>query len=94
MFEANSYGLPFGDMMNFTFGEVKEYIEFHRKLHQKELQEKAVTAYHQAIVTAKIIFGEKVGEVFEEFPYWTDDEILDYRAQQAIEYFENIVNDD
>lgn len=85
--EANSYGLPFNILLNFTFGELKYFIEYRREQHRRSLQEKAVTAYHQAILTAKIISGGDVGEVFEEFPYWTEDEILDIKVDRAFQYF-------
>lgn len=92
--EANSYGLPFDILMNFTYGELLYYINYHREQHRKRLQEKSIIAYYQAAFTAKVIFDGNVGEVFEEFPYWNEDEILDIRAEQAMNYFNRAVNDD
>lgn len=92
--EANSYGLPFDILMNFTFGELSYYIRYHREQKRRAYQEKSILAYYQAALTAKIMFGDKVGEVFEEFPYWTEDEILDIRAEQVVSYFNNIPFDD
>ena len=57
------------------------------------LQEKSILAYYQAIFTAKLISEQNIGEVFEEFPYWSEDEILDIRAQQAMNYFNNIIDE-
>lgn len=53
----------------------------------------SILAYHQAALTAKLVFNGTAGEVFEEFPYWTEDEILDIRAEQAINYFNNMTDD-
>ncbi len=92
--EANSYGLPFDTLMNFTFGELSYYIHYHRERKRREYQEKSILTYYQAALTAKIMFGDKVNEVFEEFPYWTEDEILDIRAGQAVSYFNNIPFED
>lgn len=92
--EANSYGLPFDILMHFTFGELAHYIEYHREQKRRAYQEKSILAYYQAALTAKIMFGDKVGEVFEEFPYWTEDEILDIRAEQVVSYFNNMQFED
>ncbi len=51
-------------------------------------------AYYQAALTAKMLFGNQVGEIFEEFPYWSEDEILDIRAEQAVSYFNHISFDE
>lgn len=91
--EANSYGLSFDILVHFTFRELKYYIEYHRERKRRQLQEKSIHAYYQAMFTAKVMFGGNVGEVFKEFPYWTEDEILDIRAEQAINYMNNIVKD-
>ena len=90
LLEANSYGLPFDDLMCFTYGELVYYIHYHREQKRRAMQEKSIFAYYQAALTAKMMFGNHVGEIFEEFPYWSEDEILDVRAQQAMGYFRNI----
>lgn len=51
-------------------------------------------AYYQAALTAKMLFGNQVGEIFDEFPYWSEDEILDIRAEQAVSYFNHISFDE
>lgn len=91
--EANSYGLPFDALVHFTYGELAYYIDYHRERKRREQQEKSMLAYYQAAFTAKVMFKGNVGEVFEEFPYWTEDEILDIRAEQAVRYFNNITED-
>ena len=92
--EANSYGLPFDFLVHFTYGELIYYINYHREKKRREQQEKSVLAYYQAALTAKMLFGNHVGEVFEEFSYWSEDEILDIRAEQALSYFNNISFDE
>lgn len=77
-------------MMNFTYSELACYINYHREQKHREQQEKAVLSYYQAVLTAKMLFGNTVGEIFEEFPYWSEDEILDIRAEQTMSYFNNI----
>ncbi len=85
--EANYYGLSFDFILNFTYGEMLRYIEFHREKERHRLQDQCVIAYHQAMLIAGSFINGEHGEVFEHFPYWTEDEILDIRASQAISYF-------
>lgn len=85
--------MPFDILMNFTYGELVYYINYHREQSRKRLQEKSLVAYYQAVFTAKLISEGNIGEVFEEFPFWSEDEILDIRAEQAMNYFNNITND-
>lgn len=94
LLEANSYGLAFDILLHFTYGELLYYIDYHRERSRRKQQERSIIAYYQAALTAKILTGERIGEVFEEFPFWTEDEILDIRAEQAIRYFNNVAQDD
>lgn len=87
MLEANAYGLPFEVLLHFTYGELLKYIEFHRERQRHALQDQCIIAYRQAAMLVNSIASGEFGEVFQQFPYWTEDEILNIRAQQAITYF-------
>lgn len=63
------------------------YIEFHREKERRKLQDQSIIAYYQAMLIAGSVINGECGEVFEHFPYWTEDEILDIRANQAMAYF-------
>lgn len=79
--------MAFSDLLNFTYGELREYIEYHRKKERRKLQEECIIAYYQSLFISKIITEGEIGEVFEYFPFWTEDEILDIRANEAVNYF-------
>ena len=45
-------------------------------------------AYIQAGVIAAAVAGEDVGAVYDLFPYWTGDDVLDIQAAKAMAYFD------
>lgn len=88
--EANRYGLPFNFLLNFSYGELSRYIEFHRDKERLHYQNLSSIAYRQAMLTACAVAGTDVGEIYDVFPYWSEDEILDIQARKVMEYFKNI----
>lgn len=86
--EANAYGLSFSVILSMTYGELKRYILFHRDLEKKQYQNLSQIAYIQAGVIAAAVAGEDMGPVYERFPYWTEEDILDIQAAKAMAYFD------
>ncbi|MDD6689350.1 MAG: hypothetical protein PUE56_04975 [Clostridium sp.] len=86
--EANAYGLSFSVILSMTYGELKRYILFHRDLEKKQYQNLSQIAYIQAGVIAAAVAGEDVGAVYDLFPYWTEDDVLNIQAAKAMAYFD------
>lgn len=86
--EANAYGLSFSVILSMTYGELKRYILFHRDLEKKQYQNLSQIAYIQAGVIAAAVAGEDVGAVYDLFPYWTGNDVLDIQAAKAMAYFD------
>lgn len=86
--EANAYGLSFSVILSMTYGELKRYILFHRDFEKRQYQNLSQIAYIQAGVIAAAIAGEDVGAVYDLFPYWTGDDVLDIQAAKAMAYFD------
>lgn len=88
--EANAYGLSFSVILSMTYGELKRYILFHRDLEKKQYQNLSQIAYIQAGVIAAAVAGEDMGPVYERFPYWTEEDILDIQAAKTLAYFNQL----
>lgn len=88
--EANAYGLSFSVILSMTYGELKRYILFHRDLERRQYQNLSQIAYIQAGVIAAAVAGEDVGAVYERFPYWTEEDILDIQAAKTLAYFNQL----
>ena len=86
--EANAYGLSFSVILSMTYGELKRYILFHRDLEKKQYQNLSQIAYIQAGVIAAAVAGGDVGAVYDLFPYWTEDDVLNIQAAKAMAYFD------
>lgn len=79
--------MPFNDILNFTLGEVSKYISFHREKERRALQQQSVIAYRQALLIANCILNGESGEVYENFPFWTEDDIYEIKANSVMKYF-------
>lgn len=86
--EANAYGLSFSVILAMTYGELKRYILFHRDFEKRQYQNLSQIAFIQAGVIAAAVAGEDVGAVYDLFPYWTKDDVLDIQAAKAMAYFD------
>ena len=88
--EANAYGLSFSVILAMTYGELKRYILFHRDFEKRQYQNLSQIAYIQAGVIAAAVAGEDMGPVYERFPYWTEEDILDIQAAKTLAYFNQL----
>ena len=77
-------GIPAVDIWDYTFGEVLLHIRSHRQQHRRELQERAVLAYHQSHVTGLVFSGsgKPLPPVYEEFPFWTEEETVEMEREK------------
>lgn len=88
--EANACGMAFPIILAMTYGELKRYILFHRDRERIQYQNLSQIAYIQAGVIASIVAGEDIGPVYERFPYWTEEDILDIQAAKTLAYFNQL----
>lgn len=88
--EANACGLAFPVILAMTYGELKRYILFHRDRERIQYQNLSQIAYIQAGVIASIVAGEDIDPVYERFPYWTEEDILDIQAAKTLAYFNQL----
>lgn len=88
--EANACGLAFSVILAMTYGELKRYILFHRDRERIQYQNLSQIAYIQAGVIASIVAGEDIGPVYECFPYWTEEDILDIQTAKTLAYFNQL----
>lgn len=89
--EANACGLAFPVILAMTCGELKRYILFHRDRERIQYQNLSQIAYIQAGVIASIVAGEEdIDPVYERFPYWTEEDILDIQAAKTLAYFNQL----
>lgn len=75
IFEGRAAGIDFFDIYDWTAREVCDFIEIKRERNRREDQRRAVIAFRQAALIAKMIAGQ--GEeysVIDEFPFWNEEE--------------------
>lgn len=77
--EGRTCGIGFFDIYDWTVGEVVEYIDCYKEDLNRRYQNLSIIAMKEAELIARFCFGtgNKQMRVFEEFPFWTQEEKAD-----------------
>ncbi|MCD8381550.1 MAG: hypothetical protein LUC30_01325 [Clostridiales bacterium] len=83
-------GIPAIDVEDWTQGEITEQVQAYSERQRREGQQRSIVAARQAERTGLMFSGsgKKLPEVYETFPFWTEEEI---KALQ-VEKVRNIMN--
>ncbi len=63
------------DAEELTFGELTQLLESAYDRERRVLQGLALVAHRHALLTGMVLSGQKLPEVWEIFPFWSDEEI-------------------
>lgn len=75
--------MRYDEIYNATWGEVIEFVNASRERKRREYQNLAVIAKAEAYLTAVYLSGDgKDIEIYDVFPYWTQDEIATLKVQK------------
>lgn len=80
-------GAPFPDLLDWTWGEIIEFIECKNEARQEELRENASMYFHTVMMMGKVI-GAKKGQTFkitDEYKFLWSQEDLDKMAMEEFE---------
>lgn len=69
-------------MEELTWGEAALVIQARRERERERLQSLSVVAWAQAAVTARCVLEGKQGEVYESFPFWSEEEVRALRVEK------------
>lgn len=70
-----------------TCGEAVETILARQEGHRRRMQDEAVVAYQQAGLIARAVVEGKMPEIYEVFPFWTEEEV----RQMKLEHWKRVM---
>lgn len=78
-------GVPVIDIEDWTQGEIIEQVQAYCERRRREGQQSSIVAARQAERTGLMLSGsgKKLPEVYETFPFWTEDEIKLLRVEKV-----------
>lgn len=79
--KAAAYGFPPDSLYDYSPAELCDYIKAAQEREIVSLKHASIIAYQQAIMTGQLFSG-KVGEIYEVFPFWTEDEIKAMKVEK------------
>lgn len=85
--EGRIAGIPFFDIYGYTQGEIKEFVEAKNEAERRDCKNQSVIASRQAYLVAANMAGADTGSIYENFPFWTDNEINEFRLAQVYSFF-------
>lgn len=87
--EGRIAGIPFFEIYSYTTGEITEFVEAKNEENRRNYQYQSIIAAKHSMLVCSNFAGEKVGSIYENFPFWTDDEINEFRLAEVYSFFEN-----
>ncbi len=75
-------GLNLFELEDMTWGEVLSVIEADRERQRRQMKDLSVIAYTQAGLTAQALTGGKIPELYELFPFWTEEEVQEMKVEK------------
>lgn len=78
-------GVDFFGVYDFTFGELLEQIKVQNEIKRRKNKDASVIAHGQAFLICNLISEGGSHQVYEAFPYWTEEEI----QQMELEMLKN-----
>lgn len=85
--EGRKAGIDFWEIYDWTWGEIQEYLMVDYERRREEYKQLSIISFCQAQVIAESIFGNGKLLVYEEYPYWTDEEIAEILTEHYKDYF-------
>lgn len=80
--EGRVCGIDFWDILNWTWGEVQEYVSCFYERERNLYKNLSTIAARQSILTCRLISSGGTVEIAEEFPFWTDEERKEMKLQR------------
>lgn len=77
-------GIPAFEIMDWTLAEIIEQVRAYNDRRRRECQQLARIAYGESGMIA-VRFGGKgqqIPEIWEVFPFWTDEEVREFRVEK------------
>lgn len=65
-----------------TWGEALLFLQGRREAERQRCQRLALIAWEQAALTARAVLDGTLGEVYECFPFWTEEEVRSLRVEK------------
>lgn len=65
-----------------TWGEALLLLEERERGRRESRQAAALIAWEQAALTARALLEGRLGEVYECFPFWTDEEVRELKVER------------
>lgn len=65
-----------------TWGEALLFLRGRQEAERQRAQRAALIAWEQAALTARAVLEGNLGEVYEYFPFWTDEEVRELRVEK------------
>lgn len=90
--EGRIAGIPFFDVYNYTQGEIKEFVDAKNEADRRDLKNQAVVASKHAMLVSANVAGADVGKIYDVFPFWTEDEINEFRLAEVYSFFQRNSN--
>lgn len=85
--EGRIAGIPFFDIYDYTQGEIAEFVEAKNEADRREYKMQSVIASKQAMLISANFAGTDLGQIYDVFPFWTDEEINEFRLAQVYAFF-------
>ncbi|MCQ2441710.1 MAG: hypothetical protein MJ077_01075 [Oscillospiraceae bacterium] len=74
-------GLDFWRMEDMTCGEIVDTVLARREARRRQAQDQSVIAYQQAGLIARAVLEGKLPELYESFPFWTEEEVREMKLE-------------
>lgn len=66
-----------------TWGEALLFLQGRQEAERQRAQRLALIAWEQAALTARAVLEGSLGEVYESFPFWTEEEVRALRVEKC-----------
>ena len=90
--EGRIAGIPFFDIYSYTQGEIQEFVEAKNEADRRDLKMQAVVASRHAMLVSANVAGADAGKIYEVFPFWTNEEINEFRLAEVYSFFQRNAN--
>lgn len=68
-------------MEDMTCGEIVDTVLARREARRRQAQDQSVIAYQQAGLIARAVLEGKLPELYESFPFWTEEEVREMKLE-------------
>lgn len=85
--EGRVCGIGYFDILDWTWGEVQEYVSCYYERERRRYQNLSVIAAAQAHVICRTLASGGEINAVEDFPYWTEDEKVEAKIARLKKSF-------